>query len=332
MTGIHWVHHLFLSHVKIAFLIHMRVVHGINMLSSDMDDPRMRDHFFFVNFDGRYLPETLVFEDKLQTQTREWLQGQLMMHTRVKIKCYHENKTQWLEAPVMNASSKWANMNNWSARVRSVPMPNFPFEESSFMPIACCTVQRVNMTNLCNIVRKASKIALEKYENARMIVEYRSGVFQATTRRRQFPDKCFLTRTQQLARGKSDQNPWNDVTKGNLLRQRSSSAATDELEFDFGYELPERKRDYFFSDNPNFKHWDQIDVRMYFFDKAMKDLQKNDKTDWMREAQGMWYIEDYMDFMQMLQTLDVSESTQYDSENFWKYSADQQFQMHHCTP
>jgi hypothetical protein len=71
---------------------------------------------------------------------------------------------------------------------------------------------------------------------------------------------------------------------------------------------------------------------MYFFDKAMKDLQKNDKTDWMREAQGMWYIEDYMDFMQMLQTLDVSESTQYDSENFWKYSADQQFQMHHCTP
>jgi len=231
MTGIHWVHHLFLSHVKIAFLIHMRVVHGINMLSSDMDDPRMRDHFFFVNFDGRYLPETLVFEDKLQTQTREWLQGQLMMHTRVKIKCYHENKTQWLEAPVMNASSKWANMNNWSARVRSVPMPNFPFEESSFMPIACCTVQRVNMTNLCNIVRKASKIALEKYENARMIVEYRSGVFQATTRRRQFPDKCFLTRTQQLARGKSDQNPWNDVTKGNLLRQRSSSAARERVLF-----------------------------------------------------------------------------------------------------
>jgi hypothetical protein len=330
MTGIHWVHHLFLSHVKIAFLIHMRVVHGINMLSSDMDDPRMRDHFFFVNFDGRYLPETLIFEDKLQTQTREWLQGQLMMHTRVKIKCYHEDRPQWLEAPVMNASSKWARMKGWSARVRSLPVPNFPFEESSFMPISCCVVQRVNMANLCNIVQKASDIALKDYHKAKLLKDRENKRFTPATRRRMFPDRCFLTRAQQLARGSDVKSPWNDVQKMNLLRKRTNSAETDQLEFDFGYEKPERERDYFFTDNPDSKHWDQVDVRMYFFDKAMRDLQKSDKTDWMQEAQGMWYIQDYMDFMQMLQTLNISENTQRESKDFWDFCEDPNYQMPNC--
>jgi hypothetical protein len=332
MTGIHWVHHLFLSHVKIAFLIHMRVVHGINMLSSDIDDPRMRDHFFFVNFDGRYLPDTLVFEDKLQTQTREWLQEHLMMHSRVKIKCFHENKPQWLEAPVMNASSKWARMQSWSARVRSLPMPNFPFEESSFMPISCCVVQRVNMANLCNIVRRASEIAVKEYNDAKKLEMRDNEQLQQKSRRRLFPDKCFLTRAEQLARGDSDHNRWNDVNQNDTLRQRSDSAARDKLEFDFGYEKPERTRDYSFKQSPDSKHWDQVDVRMFFFDKAMRSLKNTNKTDWMQEAQGMWYIQDYMDFLQMLQTLDIAENTQAESRDFWDFSADPKFQMRYCAP
>ena len=332
MTGIHWVHHLFLSHVKIAFLIHMRVVHGINMLSSDIDDPRMRDHFFFVNFDGRYLPDSLVFEDKLQTHTREWLQEHLMMHSRVKIKCYHENKPQWLEAPVMNASSKWARMQSWSARVRSLPMPNFPFEENSFMPISCCVVQRVNMANLCNIVQRASEIAVKEYNNAKALKSRENERYQQKSRRRLFPDKCFLTRAQQLARGSANINRWNDVSQNDTLRQRSDSAVRDRIEFDFGYEKPERMRDYSYKENPDSAHWDQVDVRMYFFDKAMRNLKNTNKTDWMQEAQGMWYIQDYMDFMQMLQTLDIAENTQAGSKDFWDFSEDPNFQMNYCTP
>jgi hypothetical protein len=42
---------LLLSHVKIAFLIHMRVLHGIDMLTMDERDSRMRDHYFFVKIE-----------------------------------------------------------------------------------------------------------------------------------------------------------------------------------------------------------------------------------------------------------------------------------------
>jgi hypothetical protein len=54
--AIHWVHHLFLAHVKIAFLIHMREMHGIDMLCLDTRDARMQDHYFFINFTGHHLP------------------------------------------------------------------------------------------------------------------------------------------------------------------------------------------------------------------------------------------------------------------------------------
>ncbi len=59
------------------------------------------------------------------------------------------------------------------------------------------------------------------------------------------------------------------------------------------------------------RRWDQIDVRTHFFDKCMKD------TSWKTEADGMWYIEDYADFMGMLQKLELdaqsveTESLQY---------------------
>ena len=85
-----------------------------------------------------------------------------------------------------------------------------------------------------------------------------------------------------------------------LLRKRKEQAADDLLEYNWGFEEPDRIRKY---TDPQHKHWDQIDVRMYFFDKAMK------KTKWASAADGMWYIQDYVDFMAMLQKLDLPTDT-----------------------
>ena len=178
LKAVHWVHHLFLAHVKIAFLIHMREVHGIDMLCSDARDMRMPDHYFFINFTGYHLPNELVFLDRLSAPTTEWLESKLMLLTRfrpchqifyrhrVKIKC-NVNGTEsvwvWEEAPVVTANSRHASMRNWTANVRSMPLPNFPYKESSFMPVACATVQRVNMSKLCEIVKTAASQALGEY-------------------------------------------------------------------------------------------------------------------------------------------------------------------------
>jgi hypothetical protein len=316
-TGIHLVHHLLLSHVKIAFLIHMRVLHGIDMLTMDERDTRMRDHYFFVNFEGSHLPEKLVFEEdrRLERGTRSWLQSHWMLHTRVKIKCRDDKKekSEWVIAPVVNASSSNACMKTWSARVRSMSLPNFPFEENSFMPIACATVQRVNMARLCEIVKKASVAALENFNTARLLDDRirstQNSVFKRKILRREFADHCFLTRRQQLDR----QNPWN--VGNNKLRQRFRNPNNDYLESNFGYEPPERTRDYSYHKNETLNRtkwfqWDQIDVRMYYFDKEMQG------TDWEKEAAGMWYIQDYMDFMSMLQILDIEPDKRFTSPFF----------------
>jgi hypothetical protein len=63
------------------------------------------------------------------------------------------------------------------------------------------------------------------------------------------------------------------------------------------FKTPERTRSY---EQYDIK-WDQIDVRMHFFDKEMQ------KTEWKLAADGMWFIQDYIDFMGMLQQLTVEQ-------------------------
>ena len=118
--AVHWVHHLFLAHVKITFLIHMREAENIDMLSSDNRDPRMPDHYFFINFTGNHLPDKLVFQHATDSTTERWLEEQLMLLTRPKIKCYDTDKAQWKYAPVVNASSRHAMMHDWQAKVRKI--------------------------------------------------------------------------------------------------------------------------------------------------------------------------------------------------------------------
>jgi hypothetical protein len=284
--AIHWVHHLFLAHVKVAFLIHMREMHGIDMLSSDIRDERMRDHYFFINFTGDHLPDELVFQDRIVDTTKTWLEEKLMLLTRPKIKCCDGEKSMWKYAPVVNASSRHASMHEWTAKVRSMPVPAFPYEESSFMPIACATVQRVNMSKLCEIVKTAATQADAEYIAARSLRK-RSNNEEVC---RQFPDSCFLTRRQQF-----DREAWWNLGDNPLRQCCQETEPEDLLEFNWGYETPERKRSYQIYD----KRWDQIDVRMHFFDKCMK------KTGWKDAANGMWFIQDYADFMGMLQQLTI---------------------------
>jgi len=72
------MHHMFLAHVKIAFLIHMQeVVHDIDMRNADVQDPTMRNNCFFVNFEATHIPEQLTWEDgpvHMDEQTKTWMQ------------------------------------------------------------------------------------------------------------------------------------------------------------------------------------------------------------------------------------------------------------------
>jgi hypothetical protein len=215
-------------------------------------------------------------------------------------------------------------MKTWSARVRGMSLPNFPFEENSFMPVACATVQRVNMERLCEIVKRASIAALENFNAARLLDDRprpnQTSGFKKKILRREFADHCFLTRRQQLDR----EQPWNDGNQ--KLRQHLKSQDQDYLELNFGYEPPERARDYSYRQNgtlnrTQWRKWDQIDVRMYYFDKEMKG------TDWLKEAEGMWYIQDYMDFMHMLQTLDIEPAKMVKSPIFLDFCNEDGYQF-----
>lgn len=285
-NAIHWVHHLFLAHVKIAFLIHMREMHNIDMLCEDTRNKRMQDHFFFINFSGSHLPTELVFEHNCPVAARLWLQERLMFLTRVKIKCNGGNQSKWKFAPVVNASSEHAQMKTWKAGVRSMQVPAFPYEETSMMPIACATTQRVDMRKLCEIVVQAATEAACAYIDARQM--------PGNVGKREFPDKCFLLRRHQLQRD----------TWWSALRTPAAVPEHDRLEYNWGFEDPVRKRSY--RDATESQHWDQIDLRMHLFDEAMA------KTSWKAAADGMWYVQDYTDFMSMLQQLDMPKDTSTD--------------------
>ena len=316
--AIHLVHHMFRAHVKIAFLIHMQVVHGIDLRSLDSKEKRMQNHCFFVNFEASHVPDKLVFEDIMPEMTKTWLESHLMLHTRIGITTYDRtaSKNQWNIAPVMYAGSPRAAMRDWEARVASAQLPRFPYEKQSVVSVSCATIQRVDMHALIEHVQQASREALQNYYAAatmqiRPTTIMINGVRKKAPdiRRRQFADRCFLTRSQQYDREKM----WNQyATK---LRQRTSDEKFDLLEFNWGYEDPVRKRSVtndFDLENANetcWKKWDQVDVRMYYFHLAMK------KRGWEEAAHGMWYLQDYIDFFDALRNLAV-ESAPSDEGHF----------------
>ena len=88
-----------------------------------------------------------------------------MLQSRVWIKAFDVLESKWFDAPIMQTTSLRSNMTDWKARVSSGPLPLFPKEDSSSVPIVCATVQRVDIQGLCEIVKNAADRAFVKYDD-----------------------------------------------------------------------------------------------------------------------------------------------------------------------
>jgi hypothetical protein len=84
---------------------------------------------------------------------------------------------------------------------------------------------------------------------------------------------------------------------GVAVRSHTDSIDEDLVELNFGYEKPKILRDYRKKPSDMNKcKWDQVDVRMHIFSEEIGE-------NWKESANGMWYVEDYVQFFRMLQTL-----------------------------
>ncbi len=202
------------------------------------------------------------------------------------------------------------------------------------MHIACATVQHVKMTKLCEIVERAAEKALVDYNEARKLRDRgkKNDPVGITVISRQYADLHFLTRLQQFDRTQW----WNSPSAAAPAAPAAPSAGgvvtvvvapaaplrlrqcfevdkgQDQIEFNWGYETPDRERNYTEYDTK----WDQIDVRMHFFHERMKH------TEWKKAADCMWFIQDYVDFMRMLQHLDVYTDTESRNNKFTELESD----------
>lgn len=316
---VHVLWHLYHAHVKIAFLVFMKEVHNIDVRDALIEktatsreiktEERMMDHHFFINFTTPHIPHQLKFiENTSDTpdSVSQWLKENFMLQSRIKIKCFEENTSSWVDAPIMQTSTQRSNMNNWSARVSSGEIPLFPKERATSVPIICATIQRVNMDKLCEVITEAANAAFKMYkESSFKKLRSANGV---KMKRRHFPDRCYLTRREQLDRN----GLWNQFDEPDenqiQLRERMSSVADEKVELNLGYEKPGIIRDYKFpGEDMRECKFDQIDVRMYYLHREMES--ENFKM-WKTYANGMWYIEDYVRFFQMLQRLSIPNMPQ----------------------
>lgn len=330
---IHIVWHIFRAHVKVAYLIFMREVHNIDIRDgfdeSNVDkqvNNNMKDHHFFINFNTTNIPNELNFTDKMSEPIRKYLENKLMLQTPGKIKVFDmtEGNTQgnliqskWVSAPLM--STEKSNMKNWTANVSSGSVPILSNEDTTSVPITYATIQRVDMNKLCELVKKISAKAFDSYKVSRLISKKEDFIH-----RRDFPDRCYLTRKDQL-----DRNKWWNKQLGDpetslsfvknekcelghlrpygiAVRQHTENYDSDLMELNFGYEKPDLQKDYRqrqTSMDMDKCKWDQVDIRMHYFYTEMEKWKKENKEDWQDYANGMWYTEDYVSFLRMLQSL-----------------------------
>jgi hypothetical protein len=135
------------------------------------------------------------------------------------------------------------------------------------------------MKRLVQLVQTAADTARDLYYEAQKLqlrnttVTYNSTRHTVAVTRRQFPDRCFLTRQQQYDR----REWWNRKLGFSKLRRRQADPTDENLEFTWGYEDPYVKRQFNTNitnindaDEKAWKHWDQLDVRMYYFNEAMQ--------------------------------------------------------------
>jgi hypothetical protein len=138
------------------------------------------------------------------------MEERLMLHTRIGINTYNPSlkDNEWKVAPVLRADSSRSAMQDWNARVSSAPLPLLPYEKRTAVSVTYATIQRVNITKLIQLVKTASLQALNAYHEAarlkprtstRITIEGQKRDVK-DIQRRQFPDRCFLTRKEQYNR------------------------------------------------------------------------------------------------------------------------------------
>ena len=134
------------------------------------------------------------------------------------------------------------------------------------------------------MVKSAATNAFVKYDQSRTISLKNDGM-----RRRDFPDRCYLTRSEQL-----DRNRWWNKLLGAPVDSNSFHAGERcEENRNFGYEKPSINRNYHvIPDDLDTCKWDQVDVRMHCSSNEIEDK-------WKESANGMWYVGDYVHFFKM---------------------------------
>ena len=136
-------------------------------------------------------------------------QKKKMLQARSKCKTWNTetNGVEYVRGPTMNASSLRSMIQDWTAAIDLTRLDDLggltiSKSHTSAVPVVCATVQRVNMNKLCALIVKAAHKAHDSYHQARILKLRRtvdatgSVIFQCT--RRLLPDRCFLTRKQQM--------------------------------------------------------------------------------------------------------------------------------------
>jgi len=329
---IHILWHMFRAHVKVAYLIYMREVYDIDIRDGfgennidKVTNENMKDHHFFINFTGACIPTTLNFTDKISIKIKKYLEEKLMLQSIVKIKVFDNTEpkqkgvppeSKWIAAPIMSTGN--SNMEDWSARVISGQIPTLPNESNTSIPVSYATLQRVDIKKLCETIKVAAAESFNRYCNSRII-----SLKDDELKRRDFPDRCYLTRREQLDRDKwwnrqlGAPSTSNKVLPGEICRENelrppgiglrcySETLEDDQIELNFGYETPKKIRDYhIFPSDIGECTWDQVDIRMHYFYNEMN------KREWKKYSNGIWYTEDYISFFRMLQSLQGPTSAQ----------------------
>ena len=112
----------------------------------------------------------------------------------------------------------------------------------------------------------------------------------------------------------------NSRASGVALRKRAKKAADDQIEIFLGYEEPVLKRQSYNSNRSRWTskeyamlQWDQVDVRMHFFDYAMRKEETFEK--FQKYSRGVWYLQDYIDFFNMLRSIVFANSSNNSQNN-----------------
>lgn len=343
---------LFLAHAWVAFIIYYKEVKGIDLRENIMEkfDPSVQyDHHFFINFPCNYVEPSIGFMHNWAHQQKNYYEGREdgqyagIFHSHVHIKTIPEDATsntqiKWTLAPLMATHTKHSNMHDWKAGIKFSQLL-LPGEQTRIVvPVCGVSIQRVNMSKLCKLITDASLKAYEQYRESRQVKErYMTSNSKLKYKRRQFPDRWYLTRKDQQNRRMwwnmysqyddlpATQNPatgavYDPHTPPGIWGPQPHDAPglfrapecrlwdnESKIDLNYGFEASARQTSYKnVSEQKLDDNYDQVDLRMYFFDCEMKK-----KHEWQELIDGVWYYEDIIEFMQTLQNIAKNMPTQW---------------------